>query len=199
VLDEHGQPFKGVEVCTWMRNAPAGSTESRGRCPAATTDEAGQFRIDHVAMGATGVEAIKLEDGYVAYAGTTAKEVVTLTPNQASATVVLKLGGKAGGLLATVKDKYTGEAVTSFQVAWLIVDDDEQNGTYSGGERVTQWNKRAIVPPGKWLLVIISAKGYKKWMYHDPSDPSRPAFLRWQPGEEKELRVELEPQAPAAS
>ena len=90
-----------LQVCTWMRDAPAGSRESRGGCPAATTDQAGQFRIDHVAMGTTGVEAIKPEDGYVAFAGTSVSEVVTLTPNQRSATVVLKLGPKAGRLIPT--------------------------------------------------------------------------------------------------
>ena len=101
VLDEHGQPFKGVQVCTWMRGAPAGSKESRGDCPAATTDEVGQFRIDHVAMGTIGVEAIRPEDGYVAFAGTSVSELVTLTPNQSSATVVLKLGPKAPENVAT--------------------------------------------------------------------------------------------------
>ena len=61
VLDENGQPFKGVQVCTWMRDAPAGSRESRGECAAAPTDDVGQFRIDHVAMGEIVVEAIKPE------------------------------------------------------------------------------------------------------------------------------------------
>jgi|SRR6516162_11438450 len=56
VLGEHGQPFKGVQVCTATRDAPARSRESRGDCPAATTDEAGQFPIDHVAMGAIHVQ-----------------------------------------------------------------------------------------------------------------------------------------------
>ena len=148
-------------------------------------------------MGETGVEAIKLEDGYVAFAGTSVREVVTLTSNQSSATVVLKLGPKAGVLLPTVKDKYTGEPLTTFHVEWLIIN-EEQNGTHSGGDNVTPWSRRAIVPPGKWFVLTISAKGYKSWLYHDPSDPSRPAFIRLQSGEEKELLVELEPQAPAA-
>ena len=43
VLHENGQPFKGVQVCTWMRDAPANTKASRGDCPAATTDQAGQF------------------------------------------------------------------------------------------------------------------------------------------------------------
>jgi hypothetical protein len=198
VLDENGQPFKGVQVCTYMLGAPGGSRESRGDCPAATTDEAGQFRIDHVAMGATAVEAIKPEDGYIAFAGTSVKEVVTLTPEQWSATAVLKLGPKPGVLLPSVKDKSTGKPVIVFQVSWAISNPDERNSTYSGGQIISQLNERAIFPPGKNLVLTISARGYEEWVYRDPSDPSRPATIRLQPGEEKELLVELEPQGSEA-
>jgi hypothetical protein len=196
VLDANGQPFKGVHVCTYMREAPSGSNEARGDC-SATTDEAGQFRIDHVEMGAISLEAIKPEDGYVAFAGTSVITEVTLAPNQLSATVVLKVGPKAGVLLPRVKDKFTGKPIVDFEVGWRIFDSDDANGDYSGGQHIGHGSKDAIVPPEKYLVVTISARGYKKWLYHDPSDPSRPAFLRLQPGEEKELLVELEPKAPA--
>jgi hypothetical protein len=196
VLDEHGQPFKAVLVCTYMMGAPSGSKEARGDCPAATTDEAGQFRIDHVAMGTFGVEAIKPEDGYIAFAGTSVKKFVTLTPNQSSATVALKLGPKPGRLLPSVKDKSTGKPIFFFDVSWAISDPDERI-RISGGQTISRVNERAIVPPEKHLVLTISARGYEKWVYHDPSDPSRPATIRLQPGEEKELFVELEPQTPA--
>jgi hypothetical protein len=197
VLNEHGQPFAGVQVCTYMMGAPSGSREARGNCPAVTTDDAGQFRIDHVAMGTFGVEAIKLDQGYIAFAGTSVKQFVTLTSSQSSATVVLKLGPKVGVLLPSVKDKFTGEPVTDFhfQVSWTILDSDEAS-SISAGETIGQETRRTIVPPEKYLVRTISARGYKKWIYHDPSNPSRPAFIRFQPGEEKELLVELEPQAP---
>jgi len=194
VLDEHGQPFKGVSVCTYMIGAPSGSKEARGDCPV-TTDEGGQFNIEHVAMGTFGVEAIKPEDGYIAFAGTSVKEMVTLTPGQLLATVALKLGPKPGVLLLpSVKDKLTGKPIISFQVSWEI---RRSNGNVSGGETIGQGITRTIVPPEKYFRLTISAPGYKKWIYHDPSDPSRPALIRFQPGEEKELLVELEPQAPA--
>jgi hypothetical protein len=180
-----------------MMGAPSGSREARGDCPAVTTDDAGQFRIDHVAMGTFGVEAIKLDQGYIAFAGTSVKQFVTLTSSQSSATVVLKLGPKVGVLLPSVKDKFTGEPVTDFhfQVSWTILDSDEAS-SISAGETIGQETRRTIVPPEKYLVRTISARGYKKWIYHDPSNPSRPAFIRFQPGEEKELLVELEPQAP---
>jgi hypothetical protein len=145
VLGEHGQPFKGVQVCTATRDAPARSRESRGDCPAATTDEAGQFRIDHVAMGATDVEAIKPEDGYVAFAGTSVRDVVTLTPNQPSATVLLRLGPKAAVLLPSVKDKFTGEPVRDFQVNWAIFDSDEADSISSGQAFNRKWETRALL------------------------------------------------------
>ena len=195
VLDEHGNPFKGVTVCTYMISAPSGSKEARGDC-SVTTDQAGQFRIDHMAMGTFGVEAIKPEDGYIAFAGTSVKKMVTLIPSQLSATVALKLGPKPGVLLlSSVKDRLTGEPVMSFQVSWEI---SGPNGSVSGGETIGQGIKRTVVPPEKYFRLTISAPGYKEWIYHDPSDPSRPALIRFQPGEEKDLLVELEPQAPAS-
>jgi hypothetical protein len=109
--------------------------------------------------------------------GTSVKEIVTLTPSQSSATVELKLGPKPGVLLPSVKDKLTGEPVTSFQVSWEI--SDSPNRSHSGGQTITQGIKRAIVPPEKYFLLTISASGYKKWIYHHPSDPSRPALIRF--------------------
>ena len=124
--------------------------------------------------------------------------MVTLTPTKSAATVALKLGPKPGVLLPSVKDKLTGQPIISFQVSWEIVDANNPNRHSSGGQDITQGIKRAIVPPEKYLLLTISAPGYKKWVYHDPSDSSRLGFIRWQPNEEKELLVELEPEASAA-
>jgi hypothetical protein len=181
-----------------MIGAPPGSKEARGDCPV-TTDQGGQFRIEHMAMGTFGVEAIKPEDGYIAFAGTSVKKLVTLTPSRLSATVALKLGPKPGVLLPDVKDKLTGQPILSFQFNWEISDSDRPNTSSSGGgQTIEQGMKRALVPPEKFLLLTISAPGYKKWIYRDPSDLSRRGVVRLQPGEEKELPVELEPQAPAA-
>jgi hypothetical protein len=196
VLNEHEQPFKGVRVCTYMPYAPSGSVESRGGCPA-TTDEAGQFRIEHVVMGSFGVEAIKPEDGYTAFAGTSAKEMVTLTPNKPSATVVLKLGPKPGLVLPEVTDKLTGKPVLAFRIGWAIYDPERLHGSLSGGQEMGHGDKHALVPPEKLLVLTVVAPGYKEWTYRDASDASRPALVRLHPSEVKELFVELEPEETA--
>ena len=191
VLNEKGQPFQGVQVCTYMPYAPPNSKESRGDC-LVTTDQAGHFDIDHVELGVIAVEAIKPEDGYIAFAGTSVKEVVTLSQEQRSATVILKLGPKAARLIPTVTDKLTGKPVTDYAVSWTIFDEDS---TSSGGQSTSGGSRDALLPPEKYLMLSISAPGYRHWFYHDPSEPSRPAFVRFESGEEKELLVELEPTA----
>jgi len=111
-------------------------------------------------------------------AGTRIRDVVTLTPNQSSAAVILKLVPKPGVLVLSVKDELTGESIISFLESWAITDSDNRPSTgHSGGQTITQWTERAPAPPEKHLLLTISVDGYKKWIDHDPSDPSRPAFL----------------------
>jgi len=198
VLDEQGQPIKGAQVCTMVTQASSRGT--RSKCSAAT-DAAGQFQIDHVAMGATGVAAGKAEDGYVTYYGTGAgTETVTLTPEQPSAQVVLKFGPRQAILVPSVKDKFTGKPITEFSISWTIIDPDEPNRASSGSAGISRWTTHTVLPAEKYLVLGISARGYKRWHYSDPSDPSRPGLLLLQSGERREMAVELEPQAaePAA-
>ena len=201
VLDEQGQPINGAQIVitTWRISAD-GSTQGQGK-DGGTTDGTGRFRVDHVPMGKISVEASKQDEGYAPHSsGPSGSETVTLTADQPVAEVVLKMGPKAGMLLPTVKDKRTGEPINDFLVHWVVFDPDEPNQSSSGSAGVSRWTRSVTLPPGKDLIVTISKRGYKNWLYRDPSDPSRPAFLRLQSGEQKELAVELEPQAaePAA-
>jgi Carboxypeptidase regulatory-like domain len=195
VVDEQGQPVKGAQiVITQWRTSADGSTQGQGK-DSGTTDEAGRFRVDHVPMGKISVEASKHEEGYAPHlTGTGGIETVTLTPDQPVAEVVLRVGPKAGMLLPTVKDKHTGNPINDFLVHWVVFDPDEPNRGSSGSAGVSRWTRSVTLPPEKDLIVTISKRGYKNWLYSDPSDLSRPAFLRLQSGEQRELAVELEPQ-----
>jgi hypothetical protein len=48
------------------------------------------------------------------------------------------------------------------------------------------------LPPECDLVVIVSAKGYKGWVYTDPINPTSPV-LRLSAGERKRLDIQLEP------
>ena len=114
-----------------------------------------------MAMGMFGLAAIKPEDGYIAFGGTSVREIVTLTPSQSSTTVVSKLGPKPGVLLPSAKDKFTGEPITDFHLIWEIVDSESRRSRVSGGQFIRKGNSHAIVPPEKYLTLTIFASGYK--------------------------------------
>ena len=48
------------------------------------------------------------------------------------------------------------------------------------------------LPASSDLVVIVTAQGYKGWVYTDSDDQSRPV-LRMAAGEQKELDIELQP------
>jgi hypothetical protein len=47
-------------------------------------------------------------------------------------------------------------------------------------------------------MLEVSATGYKTWFYSDASNPLRPLPLRLESGEQRSLRIELEPEENAA-
>ena len=64
-----------------------------------------------------GVVASKIDDGYADF-GLTAPVKVTITPEEPLASVILKLGPRAGILIPLVKNKITGKPVSDFLVAY---------------------------------------------------------------------------------
>ena len=187
VVDEQNQPIIDAQVCT--RVSLPGKLEDN--CPA-QTDGNGQFQIEHLPMGTFGVVASKNEDGYAGF-DQTGMPTVTLTPEAPLANVVVKLGPKEGILVPSVKDKFTGKPVYDFVLRWHL---DGPNSSWSGGGGFSRWSTRMPIPAEKDVFIdVVSARGYKKWVPTDPSDPSRPLQLHLQHGEVKSLSVELEPEA----
>lgn len=112
---------------------------------------------------------------------------VVLTADAPTAQVRLKIGPKPSELKFDVKDKLTGKAIDWFGVRWIAVDDSRLFSLDSQ-------TQRTLIPPGTDVIVEVHATGYKRWFFIDPSDPSRPT-LRLEPGEVRELQIELEPLA----
>jgi hypothetical protein len=112
---------------------------------------------------------------------------VKLTPEEPFARVVLTVGPRPGELKLTVKEKTTGQFLQSFNLLWITVD--ATNWVISSDSTA---GKPVLIPPDTDLIVEVSAAGYRKWSYLDPSN-SQP-ILRLASGERKELTVELQPE-----
>lgn len=181
VLDPDGQPVAGASVCT--TETVAGNSSSWCRT---ITNDVGRFEIDDLKLGTFIVSATKEEEGYSSWKGPTRK--VTLTVDRPSANVTLKLGPKAGMLVGTVKDKFSGKPLDNIQITCVGVN---TNSMYSAG--AVEGTFRMNLQPTTEFIVSFSSPGYRTWLYTDPADPSHPT-LQLESGEQKSIDVALEPE-----
>ncbi|MFZ0319094.1 MAG: carboxypeptidase-like regulatory domain-containing protein [Candidatus Sulfotelmatobacter sp.] len=154
VLDELGQPINEARVCSALTSAPKPISECYVK-----TDSTGQFQIDHLPMGTIEVSASKGEDGYQDFYPPAHIQRVILTPQDPLATVISRLGPKAGILIPSVTDKVTGKVLRDFWVQWKVLD-----GSMAGTTGFSSVSTRASVPAGRDLSLSMSAKGYGRWV-----------------------------------
>jgi len=191
VLDELGQPIEEAQVCTDLTSAPRRVSECNVR-----TDKTGQFQIDQLAMGTYEVNALKFEDGYQDFGPPGHLQRITITPQSPLADVIFKLGPREGILIPSVRDKVTGKVLRNFCVQWKT----ESTGNFRSGSMLfSVIGTQSTVPAEQDLTLTAAAKGYKTWVYADPSDPSRLLHIRVRSGEHKALSIELEPEAKVAT
>lgn len=99
-----------------------------------------------------------------------------------------------------MKDRVTGKPLYNFMLQWgaesTKIGITERGMGGVGG--FSRWTTRTSIPAEKGLSIEVSARGYKKWVYVDPPNPSRRFPLRVQHGEIKSLNIELQPEAEAA-
>jgi len=176
VLNEDGQPVTHARVCVSL----AGS--SKTEC-SVLTDEAGQFETQHLSMGTFYVFATKEEDGYSMQNQGSGQKVV-LANQDPGANITIKLAPKAGMLIGTVRDSLTAEPVHRIRVAYISTDGGAtgSTGEYTGEFRIN-------LPTTSDFIVVVTAPGYKGWIYTDPSDQSPSIHLA--SGEQKSLDIEL--------
>jgi hypothetical protein len=166
------------------RRLPGSKTEIDCRV---VTDKDGRFQIENAKFGTYAVFAVKEEEGY-SFENQAAGQETRITADHPWADVTIRLQHKGGILIGSVRDKISGQPVKEVQAQYIVVD-----GAGGGGaayHRIGEF--RLIAPTACDLVVIVSARGYKGWVYTDPSNPSRPV-LRMSPGERKQLDIELEP------
>jgi hypothetical protein len=86
----------------------------------------------------------------------------------------------------------TGKPVSDFLVKWRV---DVPGGAWQGASGFSQWTTRTSIPAAKDVSLEVSANGHRTWVYIDPSNQSRPSYLRLESGERKSISIELQPEA----
>jgi hypothetical protein len=180
VVDEQWQVVDGATVCL----AESSGNSSAINCR--TPTEHGQFQIPELRFGTYGIFAINEAEGYSIGNQSPGDEVTISAANPApEITVRLRPGGAV--LSGIVRDKINGKPVNGITVQYLDID-----GKASGSSLLPSDGEfHVTLPPECDLVIIISAKGYKGWVYTDSSSP-RPV-LRLGAGERKQVDVQLEP------
>jgi len=179
VLTNGGQPATGARVCTSMRRGNGVHTNCT-----TTTDNEGQFTVKHLKAGAYQVFAINEAEGYSIQNQMPGQEV-TIDANQSWPNVIITIrqDGRDGILIGSVTDKLTGRIISSATVQYTAIDSDGGGGSASLTSSLAE-TVPVSVPSNCDLLVVVMAKGYRGWVYADPSNPSRPT-MRLEPGERK--------------
>lgn len=185
VLNEDGQPIKAT-VCTSVTSG--NSTGITCRIP---TDQDGEFQIENVEFGNYGLFAIDVANGYSIENQHPFK--VRVTAENPSPNVIIRMQPRGGVLTGSVKDKLTGKSLDTAWVQWTTID----NGAGGGSARAIGGKFQIVAPIASDLIVCVTARGYKGWVYAGDANSTRPV-LRLGSGEPKILDIELEPLSPAA-
>jgi hypothetical protein len=186
VMNEGGNPIQQAKVWAQVANRP-----TIGALRFVETDADGRSEIDRLEFETFNVFAMKEDEGYpdieFAFYGEGVPHMVSLSPEQPAANVVLKLGPKAGVLTGSVTDKVTGKAIGA---GFMLRRAKNPTNFLS---RSGASNCRLPLPPETEITLEVSADGYETWFYADPSDSSKPLPIRLSPGTEMHLDIQLQP------
>jgi hypothetical protein len=182
VTGQDGQPVAEAYVM-----AVESLNQSLNNPPSTRTDLHGQFEISGLPLRNYHVYASKPQDGYPMADPAYSEEnqaAIALSPDRPADSVVISIR-KAGIVTLDVTDKTTGKPVSgSYKLS--VPRRWETQGEIS---------YPLLIHPSTDVMLEVSAKGYKTWFYSDASNPSHPLPLRLASGEQKSLKIELEPEA----
>jgi hypothetical protein len=182
VISEDGTVVGHADACT---SETSGSTTSIDcRIP---VDNEGHFQIENVKFGSYGIFAVNEEEGY-SIGNQSPGMKVTITPENPSQNVIIRLRPRGGVLTGSVTDKVSGKTVEDAWINYIAID----NGGEGGNQRIAGGRFSMAAPIETNLLIYVSATGYKGWVYTDASNPAQPV-VRLASRERRVLDIELEP------
>lgn len=178
VVNDDGEAIPQATICTSINKTNSGSTSC-----GPLTDEHGNFDIA-VPLATTGIFAEKSQAGYWHDGRVGSEMPISLTENEPTAHVIIKVGARPAKVNVTATNKNTGKPVEACEVRWITVSDGRTFLTSFKGSFLI------LIPPNTDLVLVVTAPGYKTWMYSEGS-PSEP--LRFHSDEERDITAELTP------
>jgi hypothetical protein len=158
----------------------------------AMTDDAGEFVFPRLPMGEYRLSAHKAEAGYLStmpdILDARPEQRVMLTQAVSSASMVIRLAPKAAVLTGRVIDATTGKLIPA-HLSWAPYNDAA--GGWGTGGIAGKHDFRLMFHADTQIRFGACAEGYKKWVYADPSNPSRAIPLNLRPDSQREFIIKL--------
>lgn len=192
VVDLDGRPIAGATVDI----RPVDQPVVPGALPLAYTDEQGNFFLDGVTPGTHVIFASKEEAGYpstyLAFFIVDPDAILKVNVNnkQVTESVLVRLGPKAGRLIAHVVDAETTRPVEEAEVIFYR---EEKPADYFSFGLNKEPGKFEHLLPSLPLRMKISAPGYDDWFYGQDGTKERADILLLAPDTTKELAISLRP------
>jgi hypothetical protein len=170
-----------------------------GITPHASTNANGEFVIAKLGFGKYSLGAAKPEEDYpelyfAFYTGFAAKfPIVTLSAQHRSASIIVRLGKKAGILKGTVTDAATGRPLNA-NVEFRRVLEPKN---FMSGSGLTNAQFRILVPSDTPITMVVSLDGYENWRY-EGADGGRKNAILLRPKEEMQMDIQLTPKQSTA-
>lgn len=187
VYDVDGRPVPDATV--YAERTDAIMTIS----PSAVSDETGKFLIKDVTPGMYIVYGAKEKDGYPRttsafhYSDTNSHPQISVSKQQVSSNVIVRLGQKVPKLSLNILDSETKKSLRSAQATLRQVDNPDY--LYSVTLSRLKGEEFEILAPTVSFTLEISAPGYADWKYRDLNQT--PKALRLAPGEIRKMTIGL--------
>lgn len=182
VVDQGGTPATGL-----ILNAQPLGVALGTMLPWTKTNDAGDFRFEHLSLGRYIVFAEDRTQGYSSFstgsAGEGNPEEVELTTEHPEAEFNFRLPPKAGFLLFHLTNQRTGAAISGVEVT-VTSADDASGMIFSGGFPSSD---PVLVPSNKSLLLHVTSWGFREW--DNSVGNGKP--IRIAPGDHLTLDVQL--------
>jgi hypothetical protein len=180
---EDGQPAAGAEVCVESKSGKS----TWDNCLWSVGSD-GHFTIDQWPIGSYQIFAIDEHSGY-STENQRPGQSVKITSNQPWQDITIQMRKPGAIVSGSITDSLTGKPV---RPAWISYSGLDCNASGSTSRINESGAFDLTVPPSCDLVVMVTANGYRGWVFADPSNPSRPV-LNLAAGQRRQLDIRLEP------